>query len=237
MTMKSHPDPNATEAFDSAAFDSAAFQSAALQTEVLRPVPRTIGTSYVITGTAGACEVTEKLVAVSPATSPATAPATEKLSPIVAAIPAQRQDSHPVPTPAHGPIPAQPHRPRPQWEHLPTERHPIQAAPTQRPASKKQTAPKPLPKQSVSESPAAPGQQRWQRSAVTVAPTQGTLAAAGFAACDYLIRTVSILGLLAVVGMVTAGTAQSHTQEQTPGTTVATAPAHPGAFTSTHRQH
>ena len=71
---------------------------------------------------------------------------------------------------------------------------------------------------------------------MTVAPAQSTLAAAGFAACDYLIRTVSILGLLAVVGMVTSGTSQTHAAQERAGTTVATTPAHPGSFTSTHHQ-
>jgi len=92
-------------------------------------------------------------------------------------------------------------------------------------------------KQAAPTEPAAP-RQRWQRSAVAVAPAQGTLAAAGFAACDYLIRTVSVLGLLAVVGMVTAGTAQTQAPDpgRTPSTTVATAPAHPGSSTSTHHR-
>lgn len=190
-----------------------AFQSAAIRTEVLRPVRRTTESSNA--DIAGACDATEKLEVVTPTT--------EKLTPVVPLIPAQRQDSRSTPTSIYEPTPVQVSRPRPRWEHFPTERHP--SPPEQA-----------TPKQRVSGQPGVTEQQRWQRSAVAPAPARGTLAAAGFAACDYLIRTVSILGLLAVVGMVTAGTAQTHAQERTPGTTVASSPAHQNGFTSTpHR--
>jgi hypothetical protein len=211
MTMKSFADPHATEVLN----------PVQQVTEKLNAVP----------------QVTEKFAAVSPVT--------EKLNPVVAAIPAQRQDSRPAPSPASAhisaPAPADPQRPR--WEHLPTERHPRQASPEpagrhpergpeqtpqQRLRLAQERTRKAAPKQRVATDP-----PRWQRTAVA-APQQGALAAAGLAACDYLIRTVSILGLLAVVGMVTAGTAQ--TPERAPGTTVATAPAHQGSFSSNHHQ-
>ena len=189
-------------------------------TEVLNPVP----------------QATEKLHADSQATEKLApvAQVTEKLTPVIRAIPAQRQDSRPGPSSAavsaHAYAPAHTASQRPRWEHLPTEHHPDQPTPTQRPT------PESAPKQQSAPKPSALKPQRWQRSAVATAPQQGTLAAAGLAACDYLTRTVSILGLLAVVGMVTAGTAQTQTQQRTPGTTVANAPAHPGAFTSTRHR-
>lgn len=289
MTMKSRLDPYATEVL----------KPVAPATEKLNAVP----------------QATEKLAPVVPNTpavlphTPAvpTPPVTEQRNPVLAAIPAQRQDSGPAARPAQtfvsAPAPGAPHRS--PWEHLPTERHPGEPAPQRSPArqpaqpalkppSRQAAAGQPEPhseghpqsrlraaqllvqrttdlravtksaagdrdssdtprpgetrrpgqeaaaKQEVApKAPTAP-KQRWQRSAVTVAPAQGTLAAAGFAACDYLIRTVSVLGLLAVVGMATAGTAKHQVpnpaQGRTPSTTVATAPAHPGSFSST-RHH
>jgi hypothetical protein len=223
MTMKSPADAHATEAD---------------RTELLRPVARVTETQHLT-------DATEKLSVVTPATeklspvSPA-ADATEKL---VAVIPAQRLNSrpgHPQPAAvAPAPIAALPSR----WEHLPTEHHP--AEPAVRPPAES-AVPQPAvrqpalrrPERAARPAPRPPHapRQLWQRSAVLLKPAQGPFAAAGFAACDYLIRTVSILGLLAVVGMVSAGTAQTQAPERTPGTTVATAPAHPGAFTST-RHH
>lgn len=245
MTMKSFADSNAArsldartpdaraldaEKVDAAMLDNGALDTQALRTVALRPVKQ-------VTGGArpdNSADATEKLVAV--------APVTEKLNPVVAAIPAQRRDSTAVPTPNHPARLARATRPRPRWEHLPTERHPAQAAPAPLPSPTPQAAPRAQPAPPPrSATPAAPQrllvakQPRWERSAIATMPRQGTLAAAGFAACDYVIRTVSILGLLAVVGMITAGTSQTHTEQaQEPGTTTAaTAPAHPGVFTST----
>jgi hypothetical protein len=217
MTMKSFADQHATE--------------------VLKPVEQVTEKLDAVP------QVTEKLAVVVPATEKlaVVVPATEKLTPVVAAIPAQRQDSTPAPVTAHLSPPAQagPHRRR--WEHLPTEYHPGQTAPRQQaaPAPEPQAAPEQAPPTSQPSKPrSAPKQQRWQRSAVATAPARGPLVAAGLAACDYLIRTVSILGLLAVVGMVTAGSSgTAQTEDRAPGTTVATSPAHPGGFSSTHHQH
>jgi hypothetical protein len=229
MTMKSFADQHATEVL----------KPVEQVTEKLDAVPR----------------VTEKLAVVVPATEKlaVVVPATEKLTPVVAAIPAQRQDSRPAPVTAHVSTPAQAGPQRRRWEHLPTEYHPGQNAPRQQaaPEPEPQAAPKqqaapeqasPTPKSAPPSQPSkpksAPKQQRWQRSAVATAPARGPLVAAGLAACDYLIRTVSILGLLAVVGMVTAGSSgTAQTEDRAPGTTVATSPAHPGGFTSTHHQH
>jgi hypothetical protein len=219
MTMKSHPDPHATEVLNPVAAVTEKLNAVSQTTEVLHPVPRI----------------------------------TEKVNPAAAAIPAQRQNSQPSPAPAwtHASAPAPTSLQRPRWEHLPTERHPFEDSPAmavQQPERGSEPGPQQrlraaqrLTQQAADRRPSteqrpANDPQRWQRTAVVTAPAQGTLVAAGLAACDYLTRTVSILGLLAVVGMVTAGTAQPPTHERTPGTTVATAPAHQGASSSSHHQ-